>query len=167
MIPRVTFLNFILPLFYGAVYFGVHGQTFDYVIPWSPSIEITHQGNTYNVPSIDNRIPANGIPCFSVTEKLKSPHFSTVISNVVYQPAEKEILHFLQSVNYTILDSISIQAFVTRAGKEPFLSVHCQPYFYSQGVMQKMISFRVELKPIPVPSVQKDFAANSVLAQGN
>lgn len=167
MMSRLFFRKFFVLLFCGVVHFGIHAQTYDFVIPWTPSIEITHQGNTYNTPSIDNRIPANGIPYFSVTEKLKSTHFSTVISNAVFQPADKEILQYLQAVNYTIPDSISIQALVTRAGKDPFLSVNCQPFFYAQGVLQKMISFRVELKPIPVPSVQKDFAANSVLAQGN
>ena len=147
--------------------FDAMSQTFDFKIPWTPSVEITVQGNTYLTPTISNEVPASGMPCFSVTEKLKSIHFSTAITKVQFQPAEKEILQYLQTLNYPIPDSVCIQALVTRAGKDPYLCVYCQPFFYAQGVLQKVISFHVALKPSPVPSFQKDFAANSVLAQGN
>ena len=147
--------------------FTVNAQQFDYQIPWTTNTPILRDGISYDVPTIDNEMFSNGIPKFARTEPLKSVNFSATTELLTYEPVDLKTKQTLESLGYQPSNQVSIRAVVTRAGAQPMLSVFCDPYFLKDNVLQKILSFRIQLHPIPPKPNPKDFAANSVLAQGS
>jgi hypothetical protein len=159
------FLVILVWIFWGIQSF--EAQEFNYTIPWTPNVPLMNNGIQYSVPTINHDIPSNGIPKFSRIEKLKSVNFTAAVQLISSQQISKSEQIYLESIGFKASDSVEVDARVTREGFEPRMTVVCQPYFYKDGVLEKVVSFRVILSSIPPKPVEKDFAATSVLAQGD
>ncbi|NBN98036.1 MAG: hypothetical protein EBV19_02185, partial [Flavobacteriia bacterium] len=159
------FLVILVWFFWGIQSF--EAQEFNYTIPWTPNVPLMNNGIQYSVPTINHDIPSNGIPKFSRIEKLKSVNFTAAVQLISSQQISKSEQIYLESIGFKASDSVELDARVTREGFEPRMTVVCQPYFYKDGVLEKVLSFQVLLSSIPPKPVEKDFAATSVLAQGD
>ncbi|MFM7388828.1 MAG: hypothetical protein ACKO5L_11800, partial [Bacteroidota bacterium] len=147
--------------------FVVHAQQFDYTIPWTSDQPISREGIVYQVPTIANIIPATGIPQFSRVENLKSVNYTSAIQITSWEPVNASIESYFESIGHHPSNQPDISAIVTREDKNPRLSIVCNPYFFKDGLLHKVLSFQVNLMHLPPKPITKDFAATSVLNQGN
>ncbi|MFM7664533.1 MAG: type IX secretion system sortase PorU [Bacteroidota bacterium] len=147
--------------------FVVHAQQFDYTIPWTSDQPISREGIVYQVPTIANIIPATGIPQFSRVENLKSVNYTSAIQITSWEPVNASIESYFESIGHHPSNQPDISAIVTREDKNPRLSIVCNPYFFKDGLLHKVLSFQVNLMHLPPKPITKDFAATSVLDQGN
>jgi hypothetical protein len=100
-------------------------------------------------------------------ENLKSVDYAAAIyltSSEVVSASEQS---YLFSIGFQPPENMDITAVVTREGSSPRLSVVCQPYFLKEGELHKVVAFKINLSPLPPKPLAKDFAATSVLDQGN
>ena len=165
-----SFFKRLFALFTLSCVFGFHqfkAQTFVYSIPWTPNALVAKNGLNYVVPTIAHEIPSNGVPKFSRVETLKSINFAANIQLIASEAVEASVVSYFTSVGFQPSENVNITATVTREGTDPKLSVVCQPFFYKQGSLHRVVSFQVTLSHLPPKPIAKDYAASSVLEQGN
>ncbi|MFM2038200.1 MAG: hypothetical protein RL432_1139 [Bacteroidota bacterium] len=165
-----TFFNRLIAFAFFCYLMGAHrfqAQSFEYQIPWTEPAFMVQDGVHYAVPTIEFEIPSNGIPKFSRVEKLKSVNFAASFQLISFDRVSASEESYLKTMGFQPSENVEIMTIVTREGSEPRLSVVCQPFFYKDGLMQKVLSFQVNLAPLPPKPINKDFAATSVLGQGS
>lgn len=165
-----SFFKRLFGLFALSCVIGFHqfkAQTFVYSIPWTPNALVAKNGINYVVPTIAHEIPSNGVPKFSRVETLKSINFAANIQLIASEAVEASVVSYFTSVGFQPSENVNITATVTREGTDPKLSVVCQPFFYKQGSLHRVVSFQVTLSHLPPKPIAKDYAASSVLEQGN
>jgi hypothetical protein len=156
----------ILFFFVSFLWGYVEAQTIEIPLPWKASVPVSLGEINYLVPSLGNELPSDGIPRFLFRQELKSMNFSALISSMVAIDATSDESTYLNEIGFRSSDSLNYSLKVTRAGEKAMLSFSCFPFFLENGILKKLLSVSVILSPKATPSLQKDFAANSVLAQG-
>jgi hypothetical protein len=165
-----TFFNRLIAFVFFCYLIGFQAfqsQSFEYQIPWTEPALILKDGIQYLVPTIEFEIPSNGIPKFSRVEKLKSVNYIASFQLISFERISASDESYLKNLGFQPSENVEITANVTRESSDPRLSVVCQPYFYKDGLLYKVLSFRVNLMHLPPKPITKDFAATSVLNQGN
>lgn len=160
-----SFRNWFL-FFFSFLTLNPFSQTIEISVPWTGNKSITKGEISYQVPTIGNQIPNDGIIQFKTTIAVKSASLSPSLVNVNYSIASPQELAYINQMGIEIPTVFKPEMKVTRAGLEPFLSISCLPFFLENNTIYRVASFSVQLSNGPPLSHQKDFVANSVLSTG-
>ncbi|MFM1810606.1 MAG: hypothetical protein RLZZ382_1831, partial [Bacteroidota bacterium] len=158
--PRILFF------FVSFLWSSVVAQTIDIPLPWKAPVPVSLGEINYLVPTLGNELPSDGIPRYLFRQELKSMNFSALISSMDAVDATSDESAYLQEIGFRPSDSLDYSLKVTRAGEKSMLSFSCFPFFLENGILKKLLYVSVSLNPKAPSSLQKDFVANSVLAQG-
>ena len=125
-----------------------------------------HGDQDFLVPTINHQVSNTGIPFFSFRAPLKSFGFKAEVNSISTSPASETEINFLSQFGIDLATEAKFELKVTGAANQPMLSFSCFPYFKQNSVVVRIESIRVDLIAIPFQHTEKDFVANSVLAQG-
>ncbi|MEN9998908.1 MAG: hypothetical protein RI922_1898 [Bacteroidota bacterium] len=145
--------------------FGQEMQTIP--VNWLNATSYSYFGETVNAPTIEGQTLNNGKPNFYWTKKLKSENYKVELVDYNSVQAPKEDLIFLNRFGIEINGEISFEGKVSGAGNEYFAAVQFVPYIKKNGVIHRITTVNVAIEQQPAKLKEKDFVANSVLAEGS
>lgn len=136
-------------------------------VNWLTHKSYTYSGETVLAPTIEGQSLNNGKPTFYWTQKMKSENFKVVLGNYSYSSAPKEDLVFIERFNIDVDDQLSFEGKIVGAGNEFYAVVNFFPYIQVNGAIQRITSVQLTIESTPKKKYEKDFATNSVLAEGS
>jgi hypothetical protein len=143
-------------------------NTYNVVIPWDASKEITVNEQVMFVPSIKNQGYNGKNPFFAWQTKVNDfLDYAVKVNNLTFYDASAEDLTFLSinGINVPTEPEINTSTSISRADK--FVHVSLNPFLKVDGVIKRISSFKVELESKPMPATKKDFVGSSVLGDIN
>ena len=163
LLKRYTFFVFILvPV---SILWGQEDVNLSIV--WQENKAYTFNNETVFAPSIEGQVLSNGKPNFYWTKKMKSGNFDVVLNDYQFYPAPKEDLLFLNRFDFDVKESFVFEAKVTSAGIENYAVANFFPYIKVNGVIQRISAVQFSINSGVSKKIVKDFATNSVLANGS
>jgi len=160
---RYTFFVFILV----QVSFLWGQEDVSLSVVWQENKAYTFNNETVFAPSIEGQVLSNGKPNFYWTKKMKSGNFNVVLNDFQFYPAPKEDLLFLNRFGFIVKETFDFEAKVTSAGTENYAVANFFPYIKVNGVTQRISSVQFSINSGSSNKIVKDFATNSVLANGS
>jgi hypothetical protein len=136
-------------------------------VNWLTSKSYTYSGETVLAPTIEGQSLNNGKPTFYWTQKMKSENFKVVLGNYNFTLAPKEDLVFIDRFNIKVEDQLSFEGKIVGSGNEFYAVVNFFPYIQVNGAIQRITSVQLTVEATPKKKYEKDFAANSALAEGS
>ncbi|MDF3029078.1 MAG: hypothetical protein K0S23_3385 [Fluviicola sp.] len=138
-------------------------------IQWLQPKELTINGAQIMVPFVNGEDFENQLPIHSFQQKYKPGNYQIAIIDVKTEGVSAVETNYLNFIKVQIPASAQIEAKVSKARNESYLTSKCLPYIQTPSGYQKITSYKLRLIPAGVSSPVnqlKSYAANSVLNSG-
>lgn len=146
----------------------VYGQDYLVDIEWLGNRTYIENGEQLSVPVIKSNDYQNGLPFFSWSGKIKSGNFSLTYNDLSSEPAPAVDLQLIERRRVVIPEQPDVRLVVSKSRNEYAIVAGVFPYFRENGAVRRITGLKIhaEMQPFSVVGVEKDYAANSVLNEG-
>ena len=143
-------------------------STYNVVIPWDTSKEVTINEQVFFMPTIKKQGYDGKNPFYVWQSKVGAfADYSVNIKNLTFSPATSEDLTFFEINGIIVPLEPTINSSVNSARNERFVHVSMFPFVNENGIVKRIISFQVDLISKPPIAAKKDFVLSSVLGDIN
>jgi len=149
------------------IHFSSFGQTEERVLKWTKINLTDNEGKTLQTYTLEYQGLDNGVATYFETIPMKSAGKVPVLVQFTKEVASSTEEKLIRQSGKVVEEDFKPEIkFVKDAGKE-HLSISFLPYVQENGKFFRILSLSWKYEVGPIQSVNKDFATESVLRQGN
>jgi hypothetical protein len=142
-------------------------QEIPLILKWSEPSAVEIDGDTYQMPILENQFNDNGVPTFFFKQKLINGNFESELINQTFESAPASDLEFLNKVGYLVDENPKIEHKVVSSSGQYFFVASIKPYRLINGQLERLTKIEFKLVVKKPQSIQKDFVTSSVLRKGS